>query len=223
MPITGSIQEYFLVFWAGVLVSFTPCVYPVMPITATFIAGANTEGSRWMGFFISLFYVLGIAITYCTLAVMAALTGKLFGQLQSNPWIFVVVGNVLIFFALVLFDIIPLPTIGHNVRHAVQPKNVWAIILLGAVSGLVIGPCTAPVLGSLLLYIGAKQNIIHGVILMFLFSYGVGASLILIGTFSGLLAQLPKSGSWLVRVKHLCGLILLFMAEYYLFKAGGLY
>lgn len=223
MELHGNVLDYFIVFWAGVLVSFTPCVYPVMPLTASFIGGINTKGTKLMGFIISLIYVLGLALTYCSLAVFAALTGRLFGQIQNNPFIFVVVANILLFFALVMFDVIPLPSFGVNVHHKIKTKNVWTVILFGMVSGLVIGSCTAPILGTLLLYISSKQNILHGISLMFVFSYGVGASLILVGTFSGILANLPKSGVWLVRVKQFCGLVLLVAAEYFLIKAGSLW
>lgn len=223
MQITGNPLEILIVFWSGVLVSFTPCIYPILPITASFIAGANTQGTKTMGFVISLFYVLGVAITYSALGVFAALSGKLFGSIQNNPYIFVIVANTLIIFALVMFDIIPLPTIGVSKHQRTKPKNLWAVILFGMASGLVVGPCLSPVLGTLLGFIASKQNVFYGVLLMFVFAYGVGASLILVGTFSGLLSNLPKSGVWLVRIKQFCGVALLVAAEYFLIKAGGLF
>lgn len=223
MNLSGNILDYFVVFWGGVLVSFTPCVYPVMPITASIIGGLNTQGSKLRGFLISLIYVLGIAVTYCALGASAALTGKFFGEIQNNPWIYVIVGNVLIIFSFILFDFIQLPSLGVAVGHKVKVKNVWTVFLLGIASGFVIGPCTAPVLGTLLFYVASKQNILHGVSLLFFFSYGVGASLILVGTFSGILTNLPKSGVWLVRIKQFCGLVLLIFGEYFLIKAGQLF
>jgi len=222
MELQGNFFDYFIVFWAGVLVSFTPCVYPVMPLTASFIAGINTKGTKLMGFVISLIYVFGLALTYCALAVFAALTGKMFGQIQNSPIIFIVVSNVLIFFSLVMFDVISIPNFGLNIHNKIKTKNIWTVILFGMASGLVVGACTAPILGTLLLYISSKQNILHGVSLMFVFSYGVGASLILVGTFSGILGNLPKSGVWLKRVKQFCGLVLIIAAEYFLVQAGKL-
>ena len=222
MQLTGHFYDYFIVFWAGVLVSFTPCVYPVMPITASFIAGMNAEGDKWRGFVLSLIYVLGIAITYCALAVFAALSGKIFGQIQNHPAIFLIVANILIIFALGMFDVISIPTLSVNFQHKIKVKNVWTVILFGMASGLIVGPCTAPVLGTLLLYVASYQNLLYAISLTFAFSYGVGASLILVGTFSGLLASLPKSGPWLVGIKRFCGLILLIAAEYFLVKAGSL-
>ena len=222
MELQGNFFDYFIVFWAGVLVSFTPCVYPIMPVTASFIAGFNTKGTKLMGFLVSLIYVFGMAVTYCALAVFAALTGKIFGQIQNSPVVFILVANILLFFALVMSDLVPLPMFGARVHDKIVHKNLWTVILFGAAAGLVVGPCTAPILGTLLLYIASKQNIIHGASLMFVFSYGVGASLILVGTFSGILANLPKSGVWLVRVKQFCGLVLIIAAEYFLVKAGML-
>jgi len=222
MELQGNFLDYFIVFWAGVLVSFTPCVYPVMPLTASFIAGVNTKGTKLMGFIISLIYVFGLALTYCAVAVFAALTGKMFGQIQNSPIVFITVSNILIFFSLVMFDVIPIPNFGLNIHNKIKTKNIWTVILFGMASGLVVGACTAPILGTLLLYISSKQNILHGVSLMFVFSYGVGASLILVGTFSGILGNLPKSGIWTLRIKQFCGLVLLIAAEYFLVKAGQL-
>lgn len=222
MNLSGNVLDYFIVFWAGVLVSFSPCVYPVMPITASIIGGLNTKGTKLKGFVLSLIYVLGVAITYCALGAFAALSGKFFGEIQNNPLVFLVVGNVLILFSLVLLDVIPMPALGTDIQHKIKIKNLWTVLLLGMASGLVIGPCTAPVLGTLLLYVGSRQNVFYGVSLLFVFSYGVGASLIFVGTFSSILSSLPKSGAWLVWIKRICGIILLGMGEYFLIKAGRL-
>lgn len=214
--------NYVFAFLSGVLVSFSPCVYPVLPLTASFIAGANTKGTKLKGFILSLIYVLGVAVTYSVLGIVAALSGKVFGQFQNSALVYLIVGNILFFFALVMFDVIALPTFGGNLQGKVKPTNLFMVFLFGAVSGLVIGPCTAPVLGTLLVYVGTKQNLFYGATLLFVFSYGVGASLILVGTFSGILSSLPKSGPWLIRVKQLCGAVLLLIAEYFFIKAGGL-
>ena len=222
MHLSGNIFDYALVFWSGVLVSFSPCVYPVMPLTASFIAGINTQGTKRMGFIISLVYVFGLAITYSMLAIVASLTGKVFGQIQNSPVVFLIVANVLILFALALFDVIPMPSLGLNIQNRLRPRNLGMVLLFGMASGLVIGPCTAPVLGTVLLYAASRQNILHAASLLFVFSYGVGASLILAGTFSGILGNLPKSGPWLTRIKQFCGIILLISGEYFLIQAGRL-
>ena len=166
MQLSGNILDYFIAFWQGVLVSFTPCVYPVIPITASFIAGMNTQGSRLLGFVISAVYVLGLAVCYCTMAAIAALTGRFFGQIQNNPFIFLIVANIFIFFALVMLDIISLPTLGLDLRHKVRPRNLGAVFLFGVTSGLVVGPCTSPFLGGLLTMVSLKQNVIYGISLL---------------------------------------------------------
>ncbi len=209
MSLTGNFLDIFIVFGAGVLVSFTPCVYPVMPLTASCIAGANVNGSRLKGFVLSLIFVLGLALTYSVLAVIAALTGKIFGTFQTQPLMYAVISGLLVFFALVMFDVFSFSYFGAGIQAKARPHNIWTVLLFGAVSGLAVGPCTAPVLGTLLVYIGSKQNILYGIFLTFLFSYGVGSSLILIGTFSGFLSVLPKSGAWFIGIKRICGVIIL--------------
>lgn len=220
MHLQGNFLDYFIVFWAGVLASFTPCVYPVIPLTASFIAGVNTKGTKLMGFIISLIYVFGLALTYCALAVFAMLTGKMFGQIQNSPAIFIIAASVLLFFGLVMFDVISLPNFGAGITNKIKTRNLWTVILFGMASGLVVGSCTAPILGTLLMYVASKQNVLHSVSLMFVFSYGMGASLILVGTFSGILGNLPKSGAWLLRVKQFCGFVLIVAAGYFFVKAG---
>ena len=218
MELSGGLFDYVIAFWSGVLVSFTPCVYPVMPIVASFIGGMNTEGKRLMGFGLSLLYVFGMALTYSALAVIASLTGSLFGQFQNSLLINGVVAIVMILFACIMFDWIHIPAIGMSLHGKIKKKNIFTVILFGMASGLIIGPCTAPVLGALLVYVSGKANLLHGVSLMFVFAYGVGASLILVGTFSGLLASLPKSGTWLIRIKQFCGVVLLGVGCLYIYK-----
>ncbi len=218
MHLTGSISDYFIAFSSGVLVSFTPCVYPVMPITASFIAGANTTGRRWHGFVLSLLYVLGMAIVYSVLAVVAALSGRIFGQIQNSVIFYFIIGSLLVFFAFVMFDKISLPSLSLGRVHRFKADSLWSVVIFGMVAGLVVGPCTAPVLASLLVYVASRQNIVHGVSLMFVFAYGVGFSLILVGTFSGLLSRLPKSGAWLLRIKQICGWILLAIGLFFIYK-----
>jgi thiol:disulfide interchange protein len=222
MELSGNLLDYFIVFWSGVLVSFTPCLYPVMPITAALIGGFNAESSKRKGFVLSVLYVFGFAITYCTLGVVAVLTGKIFGQILNSPYVFIFVANVLISFALILFDVIPLPAIGISVSHKIEKRGFVSVILFGMAAALIVGPCSAPILITLLAYVGSKQNLFHAVSLLFVFSYGVGASLIIVGTFSGLVTSLPKSGKWLHWVKIFLGILLILFAEYLLLKAGRL-
>ncbi len=212
---------FLIVFISGVLVSFTPCVYPLIPITVSFI-GANAGGSRLRGFILSLAYVFGIAVTYSVLGAIAALGGRTFGAILNSASVCFIVANIFLILGLSMCGVftIPLPKILR--RTDIKGQGIWHAFLLGLVSCLVISPCTAPVLGSILVYVGTKQNVLYGMTLLFVFAYGVGALLILIGTFTGLITSLPKSGIWMERIKKVCGIILIIVAEYLFIKTGGL-
>ncbi len=218
----NPVLAFIAVFIAGVLVSFTPCVYPVIPLTLGFI-GARSAGGRWKGFFLSLIYVLGMAVTYAVLGAFAALSGKLFGQIGSHPVSYFIVANVCLFLGLSMLDVFQIPQFSLVKAPGAKHKKSWVdIFVVGVISGLIVGPCTAPVLAVILVYVGSKQNAIYGFSLLFVFGYGVGFLLILLGTFAGLLSNLPRSGVWLERIKKLFGWMLLFAAEYFLIKMGGL-
>ena len=217
---SGSILAFGIVFIGGVLISFTPCVYPLIPITVGFI-GASSQ-SKLRGFILSLAYVLGVAITYSILGMIAALTGRFFGSLTTNPIVYLVVGNIFIILALSMFGVFDIPIFNFGLKPAaIKKKGIIPAIAIGLVSGFVVAPCTAPALGAILAYVATKQSVLFGAGLLFCFAYGMGFLLILIGTFSGAVALLPKSGVWLSRIKKICGLVLLLVGEYFLFNAGG--
>ena len=210
------------VFLAGVLVSFTPCVYPVIPLTLGFI-GARSAGSRWKGFFLSLMYVLGMALTYAVLGAIASFSGRLFGEIGSSPITYFVVANVCLILGLSMLGAFEIPQISLGGGASVQKKGGYlGAFIVGLFSGLIVGPCTAPVLATVLVYVAAKQNILYGFSLLFVFGYGVGFLMILLGTFTGLLSSLPKSGAWLERVKKIFGWVLILAAEFLFIKMGGL-
>ena len=105
---SSSLLAYLAVYAGGVLVSFTPCTYPVAPLTVAFI-GAHSSGSKLKGFVLSLVYVFGMALTYTAIGAAAALTGQLFGQIQSNPWMFFLMANVCLLMGLSMLDAFALP------------------------------------------------------------------------------------------------------------------
>ena len=222
----SSLLAYAAVYLGGVLVSFTPCVYPVAPITIAYI-GAHGSGSKQKGFKLSVIYVLGMAVTYTVLGAIAAMSGKLFGQFQTNPWIYVIMANICILMGLAMLDVfvLPLRTPQFIARMQTGEKKKGTIgsFLIGMVSGLVLGPCTAPVLAVLLGYVATQQNMIFAATLLFVFAFGMGTLLIILGTFAGLLANLPRSGPWMVRVSHLFGWIMIGAGEYFLIQAGVLW
>jgi len=217
---------YLAVFIAGILVSFTPCVYPVAPITIAFI-GARSAGSRWRGFLLSIVYVLGMALTYTALGAVAALSGKLFGQLQTNPWTYFAMANLCILMGLAMLGVFALPVRTPGFIARLQPRGRTRGLLgsfaVGAASGLVLGPCTAPVLAVVLGYVASRQNLAFGMSLLFVFALGMGVLLVLLGTFAGLIANLPKSGLWMSRVTQVFGWLLIAVGEYFLIVAGQLW
>jgi len=220
---TSVLLAFLAVYLGGVFVSFTPCVYPVIPLTVAYVGG-RSGGSRSKGFFLSLVYVLGMSVTYTAIGGFAALTGRLFGQIQTNPWINIIVANVVILLGLSMLDVfeIPIPQFLSRLQPKEQGKGYMGSFLVGLTSGFILGPCSAPVLYVLLGYVAAKQNFLYGMSLLFVFALGMGTLLILLGTFAGLLASLPRAGPWMARVKHWFGWLLLIIGEYLLVTAGSL-
>ena len=218
----GDSLSFIGAFLGGVLVSFTPCVYPLVPITLGFI-GVRAGSSRLKGLTLSLVYVFGLAITYSILGLVAALSGRLFGEIASHPVSFLIIGNVCIIAGLSFFDVFNIGFTGIRLQNKIKMKgDMLSVFILGLASGLVVGPCTVTALGTILLYVAAKQNIFYGASLLFVFAYGMGFLLILTGTFSAVFVNLSPSGAWLARLKKLSGIILLGMGEYFLIKAGRL-
>ena len=218
------ILAYIAVYLAGVLISFTPCIYPVLPITAAYI-GAHGTGSRLKSLVLSIIYVFGMALTYTVLGAAAALSGRLFGHLQTNFWTYFIIANICMLMGLSMLDVFMLAVRTPGFITRVQPRRTWGIagsFAVGALSGLAIGPCTAPVFAVLLSYVAGRQNVAYGMSLMFVFALGLGTLLVIVGTFAGLLASMPRSGPWMVRIKHLFGWILLGAGEYFLIQAGSL-
>jgi len=207
-------------YLGGLLASLTPCVYPMIPITAGVIGNANLGGTRLRAFFLSLWYVLGMAITYAGLGLFAALTGRFFGAVSTSPYTFLFMGNLLLLFGLVMLEAVPMPLLG--LRRRFQARGPLSVFAAGLSAGLVAGPCTAPVLGALLAYVATSGSVARGGLLLLAFSFGMGTLLLAVGAFSGLLAALPRSGAWMVRLKKGIGAGMLLLAEYFLIKAGGL-
>jgi len=216
MNLSGSPFDYIIAFLGGVFVSFTPCVYPLIPITAGYI-GARASGSKLKGLALSLVYVTGLAVTYSILGLLASLTGTIFGSISAHPITYFSVGVVIIFFGLSMLDlfVIPLPNIFKSPVH--KKQNYFSTFLLGLSSGLVASPCLTPVLGSILFSLTTKKNLLYGATLLFSFAYGMGLVLILVGTFSGLLINLPKAGKWMTYVKKVCSFILVAMGIYFIY------
>ncbi len=218
---SSLLMSYLAVYLGGFLVSLTPCVYPVIPITVAYVGGGGT--SRIEAIIRTTAYVLGMAVTYTALGAIAALTGSFFGRIQTNPWTFFILANIFILFGLSMLGVytFSLPGIKTHGRHG-RKTGIASGLLMGIVSGLVIGPCTAPVLGVVLGYVAAKQNLFFGMSLLFVFATGMGTLLFLVGIFTGLLKSLPKPGKWMVWIQKIFGLVMIGIGEYFLFMAGSM-
>lgn len=228
----SSVLAYPAAFIAGLLISFTPCVYPVIPIQLGFIGGqtaayhgAGSDGrgrASLRGFSLSVLFVTGMSLIYAALGTFASLTGTLFGVWASSPWTYILVGNLVLLLGLSMLDVFQLPTPQFLTRWNPKSKGngYLSALFIGAASGLVVGPCTAPALGAALTYVGSKGNVMFGASILFVFAFGMGALMIALGTFGGALAALPRSGAWMVKVKRAFGVVMILMAEYLLFQAG---
>jgi len=215
----GSPLAYAIAFLGGVLVSFTPCTYPILPVTVGYI-GSRAAGSRRRAFLLSGAYAVGMALTYAAIGMTAALTGRVFGEATAHPVSYLVLGNVCILLALSLFDVFHFPTPAFLSRPAGAGGGAGGAFVVGMASGVVVGPCTAPVLGGLLLYAGTSGHPVFGATLLFVFALGMGLPVVALGTFTGLFAGLPKSGAWLVKIQRGFGVLLLLAGEYLLLEAG---
>lgn len=208
---------FLLAFAAGILTSLTPCVYPIIPIIVTFI-GARKDASRFKAFQLSLFYVLGMSVTYTFLGLLAAWSGSMFGKVQSSPWTNLLVGLIFILFGLYQLDLIPinLPVLTPKKGES----GFGTAFFIGLTSGVIASPCAAPVLGSILIFVADKQDLGFGALLMFVYSLGMGLLFLLLGTFTGLLASIPKTGNWSKWIKYVFAAGMFLIGGYLLvFKA----
>jgi thiol:disulfide interchange protein DsbD len=210
-------------FGAGVVTSLTPCIYPMIPITAGLLAGtAPGHASRRRAVGLTLTYVTGLAFFYAILGLLAGMTGTLFGTVSSSPWARFAIGNLLLIFGLAMLDVFPLAAPRRLLAWAgkLGGGTYPAVFLLGATSGIVAAPCGAPAFGVVLTWVAATQSGLLGFVYLFVFSLGMTALLAVVGVFSGSAAMLPRAGKWMVWVKKAAGVVMLAMAEYYFIQMG---
>lgn len=240
-----------VLFAGGVLASFTPCIYPMIPITVAIVGGevataddtehasgaastvaasgaavaaaARPRPTRWRPLALTLTYVLGLALVYSALGLVAGLSGTLFGAVSTNPWLYFAMANVLVLAALAMLDVIPIRVPSALLQHASTAGTAGRFsgaFVMGAMSGLVAAPCGAPVMAAVLTWVTTTKSAVLGFVYLFAFSLGMCALLVVAGVFSGTLARLPRAGFWMVWVKRIFALVMLGVAEYYLVKMG---
>jgi cytochrome c-type biogenesis protein len=217
-----------VIFFAGVLTSLTPCIYPMIPITAAIVGGQAVGAEappKWRTLALTGAYVLGLATFYSVLGLIAGLTGTMFGTISTNPWLYFAMANVLVLAALAMLDVIPvrLPSaLMQRAATAGTGGRALGAFIMGSMSGLVAAPCGAPVMAAILTWVTTTGSAVLGFIYLFTFSVGMCALLVAVGLSSGTLARLPRAGVWMVWVKRVFALLMLGVAEWYLVEMGKL-
>jgi thiol:disulfide interchange protein DsbD len=234
--IGGAFLALGLAYFGGILSSLTPCIYPMIPITIGVVGGIQTkhESRNKRGVITrGLAYVLGMAIVYSFLGVLAGITGRVFGSFTNTVGWYVGLGVVMTFAALMMMDILPVDPqallerlkrslgLSGGVRdNSDKEATLMGAFALGASSGFIAAPCTTPVLTAILAFIAQTQSVILGLGLMLSFALGLGTLLIGIAAFAGTFQKLPKAGMWMQKIKIFSGILILIFAEYLIFKAG---
>lgn len=206
-------------FFAGLLLSMTPCMLPMIPILSSIIVGQhkmNGTAAKWHAFGLSLAYVLGMAMSYALAGVAAGLTGNLISQTLQNPW---VLGSTAVLFVLLagsMFGLYELKLPQRFEDQMLQTTNkirggrFIGVFAMGAISALIVSPCVAAPLAGALIYIGQTHDVVLGGLGLFALGLGMGVPLLLIGASAG--SVLPKTGDWMNGVRHFFGLVMLAMA-----------
>jgi thiol:disulfide interchange protein DsbD len=212
----GWIWAYLGVFAAGLLTSLTPCVYPLIGITVA-IFGAKEASSRWKAFLLAALYVLGMVVTYSTLGVVFALSGRATGAgfLLASPWIVIPIVILYAVLAASMFGAfeLNLPSSWQTKLSGVGGKGLKGAFLMGLVGGFIAAPCTGPMLAGLLAFVATSRSVALGMSLMSTYALGMGVLFLLVATFA---MSLPKSGAWMETVKAIGGTALLVVAGYFL-------
>lgn len=220
----GSMAALLVVFAAGVLTSLTPCVYPMIPVTVTYM-GAAASGSRRRAVGLSLIYVLGMALIYSGLGVVTALLGRTFGQFTYSPWVYGGVGLLILLFGVAMLDLVVIPVparLGAAQSQVARRGGYVGALAMGLAAGFVAAPCTAPVMGLLLVYVARTRDVLWGGTLLLSFALGLGLLLMLLGIFSGMLSSLPRAGVWMSWIKKAFGYGMLLVAAWFLYKAASM-
>lgn len=214
----GVFFALLVVFGMGFLTSLTPCIYPMIPITLA-VLGARTKGqSKLKSFLISFTYVLGLAMTYSLLGVVAAKTGALFGSALSNVYVVTAIAFVFVTMGLSMYGLFELQVpafLRNRVGTAQTGSGFGGAFATGMIAGVVASPCVGPVLVSVLTYIAQTQNLVLGFAFLFSFAMGMGILFMVLGTSSNLISRVPKAGAWMDGTKFLFGTAMIGMALFY--------
>lgn len=203
-------------YTAGLLLAFTPCVFPMIPILSSIIIGKNAHTSRLHAFNLSLAYTLGMCLTYTLAGIAAGLSGQMLSAALQTPWALGFGALIFALLALSMFGFYELKLPSRlenslfNLSHRIKGGKFFSDFVMGAISALIISPCVAAPLAGALLYISKTHDVVLGGVALFSLSVGMGTPLLLIGASAGTL--LPKVGSWMNAVRNLFGVLMLGVA-----------
>jgi thioredoxin:protein disulfide reductase len=201
---------------AGLLLSFTPCVLPMLPILSSIIVGQGQPVSRSRGFMLAVSYSLGMALVYTAMGVAAGLAGEGLAAALQNPWVLGAFALMLAGFSLSMFGVyqLQLPASlqakASETSGRFQGGRVLGVFAMGGVSALIVGPCVAAPLAGALVYISQTRDVLVGAVALFSLACGMSVPLLLVGLSAGSL--LPRAGGWMEHVKHAFGVMLLAVA-----------
>ena len=204
-------------FLLGLLLSLTPCIYPMIPITVGILQSQGSK-SIFRNFLLSCCYALGLGTTFSVMGLLAASSGSAFGSIMVNPIFVVFIVTFLLYFAFSMFGFYNLyiPRFMQNKGDVSKSGSALSIFAFGLASGTVSSPCLSPGLALILTMVATMANKFLGFLLLFAFGIGISTPLIIIGTFSGSMNLLPRAGSWMLEVQKVFGFMLIGMCFYYL-------
>src|SRR6266513_5746792 len=203
-------------FGAGLLLTFTPCVLPMIPILSGIIVGEGRKVTRGRAALVSLAYVFGMAVTYTAIGIAAAFSGSLLSAALQNAWVLGAFAAVFVVLALSMFGLYELRLPSAWQARLTEASNRlggghWgAVVLMGVLSAAIVSPCVVAPLAGALLYIGQTRDALLGGAALFSMAIGMGVPLMLVGVSGGL--ALPKAGQWMNAVKQFFGVLLLAVA-----------
>ncbi|MBI5708848.1 MAG: thioredoxin family protein [Candidatus Eisenbacteria bacterium] len=216
----GGWAAFLTLFLVGLALNLTPCVYPMLGVTVS-IFGARRAAPPLQVFAFAVLYVLGMAVMYSALGLVAALTGGLFGGFLANPLVLAAIGLLMLALALSMFGLyeFQIPPQLLSKLGGAGATSAAGVFFSGLVVGIFAAPCIGPPVVALLAIVGAKGDPWFGFTTLFTLALGLGAPYLVLGTFSNLLQNLPRSGEWMVWVKKVFGVILVAVGAFYLLLA----
>lgn len=205
-------------FLGGVLVGFSPCIYPVIPIFISMVVKASREDNKKRKLFVVL-YVLGLSLSFAGLGMFSAVIGRILGFLFNYAATFIVLGNIFILLGLWNLGVIKIP---YGMKPVTPAPKALGFFIMGVVSAFFVTPCMVPVLGAVLLMVSIRQDVLFGSFALVFFAMGLSFPLLVVGLCSSLVNKLPRSGRWLSLTGKLVGIVFLVISQLFFIKAGVL-